>query len=569
MGKEMKQKRSAEQNFRILMIVAACLLLVKYIVVDFGIDAEFQIAMSYRMAMGDVMFLEMWEPCQTSAFLCAFFIQIFLWIFDTTTGIVIYLQVIGVLLDAGVAYLLYRTVKKHLQTEKTAFFMTWIYLIVSPKDFPLADYTNMQVWFATVTCITLFLYFQTAKRRFIVFTALGLCGAVLSYPSCLIICFGIAILLLCRKEYKSTALLTGICFLVGALYLCLIFSRVSVAGFVESVNHMLSIETAHSTGIAEKMLLYAKDLGRILLVFFVTYVFVFGIIHAITYKRIQDKGVRVILTDLLFLSVIAVMSLYTVFAWKHYVRYSYSILFLAMILIGIKYVRKLEKAKFNFWLCATIIAGLQLLSTLLLTNLVFVASIPYLLLAVTASLLPLSVALAQLDGKYLRPIGNAFVVLCVGVIVFRNAYIIRPMYGDVSTMLKIHGIVKGGPAIGIISEYMGPYVQNESMKEWDQYVKDGQTIYLIGTGLDTLGYLYKDTVIGAPSVVPTPGYSEAIGEYWEENPDKRPDMIIASCLYGEINGDLTPDTWIMQWIENDFKPAYYVDGKYWRYYFKE
>ena len=46
-------------------------------------------------------------------------------------------------------------------------------------------------------------------------------------------------------------------------------------------------------------------------------------------------------------------------------------------------------------------------------------------------------------------------------------------------------------------------------------------------------------------------------------------MIIASCLYGELNGDLTPDTWIMQWLENEFQPDYYIDGKYWRYYIKE
>ena len=40
-------------------------------------------------------------------------------------------------------------------------------------------------------------------------------------------------------------------------------------------------------------------------------------------------------------------------------------------------------------------------------------------------------------------------------------------------------------------------------------------------------------------------------------------------LFSGYNFDLTEDSWIMKWIEEEYQPAYYVDGKYWRYYFKE
>lgn len=559
-----------QNRVKIIMLAALGLLTMKYIFVDFGIDAEFQIIMSYRLAMGDTLFSQMWEPCQTSAFLGAFFIKLYMWLFHTTTGLVLYMQIIGVLLDLGVASLLFQTVKKHLNTPNTAFFMAWLYLLVSPKDFPTADYANMQVWFSTLACIMLFLYFKTEKKRFIIGTAVFLCGAVLSYPSSLLVCFGVAILLLCRKQYKSTALLTGVCFLIGGAYLGHIFLQISPTEFLENVKNMLSIETAHSTGIAAKTLYYLKDLGIILCVFLIAYLCAFGLIRLIASKQIKDKKQITALTDLLFLFVVTGMSLYTVLAWETHVRYSYSVCFLALIILGIKYVHNLNREEFDFWLCAMVIAGTQFVATLLLTNLVLIASVPYLLLAVVASFLPLGKALTILDGhRVLRTLRNACVLFFIGVLLFRNAYIIRPMYGDVKNIFTIAGIVKGGPAIGIISEYMGPYVQNESMKEWELYVKDGQNIYLLGTGLDTLGYLYKDTGIAAPSVVPTPGYSEAIGEYWKNNPEKYPDMIIASCLYGELNGDLTPDTWIMQWLENEFQPDYYIDGKYWRYYIKE
>lgn len=559
-----------KKRFKILMLVALGLLTVKYIFVDFGIDAEFQIIMSYRMAMGDSLFSQMWEPCQTSAFLGAFFIKLYLYFFHTTTGLVLYMQLIGFLLDFCVSAILYRTVKKHLDAPDTAFFMAWIYLLVSPKDFPTADYANMQVWFSTLACIMLFLYFKTSKNKFIICTAIFLCGAVLSYPSSLLICFAVAILLLLKKQYKATALLTGVCFLIGGIYLGYIFLQVSPSDFLKNVSYMLSIETAHSAGIAEKTLNYLKDFGLISVTFFISYLCSFGIIRLVSLKRMHDKEQMKTLTDLLFLFIVACISLYTVLAWETHVRYNYSLCFLALIIIGAKYTGKLNKAEFEFWLSAMVIAGAQLLATLLLTNLVFIASVPYLLLAVAASFIPLSKALATLNGpKIICTVRNIVVLFFIGMLIFRNAYIIRPMYGDVKNIFTIAGIVKSGPAIGIISEYMGPYVQNESIKEWEQYVKDGQNIYLLGTGLDTLGYLYKNTGISAPSVVPTPGYSEAIGEYWKNNPEKYPDMIIASCLYGELNGDLTSDTWIMQWLENEFQPDYYIDGKYWRYYIKE
>lgn len=110
-----------QNRVKIIMLAALGLLTMKYIFVDFGIDAEFQIIMSYRLAMGDTLFSQMWEPCQTSAFLGAFFIKLYMWLFHTTTGLVLYMQIIGVLLDLGVASLLFQTVKKHLNTPNTAF----------------------------------------------------------------------------------------------------------------------------------------------------------------------------------------------------------------------------------------------------------------------------------------------------------------------------------------------------------------------------------------------------------------------------------------------------------------
>ena len=143
------------------------------------------------------------------------------------------------------------------------------------------------------------------------------------------------------------------------------------------------------------------------------------------------------------------------------------------------------------------------------------------------------------------------------------------MYEWIAPVTAVRGIVKDGPAKGFISEYMGPYIQNESLKEWEQYIQDGSKIYLIGGAIDTLPYLYADTIIAAPTVMSTPGYNESIAEYWEDNSERYPDVVIASCWFGELDASLTANDWVLKWIEEEFKPAYYIDGKYWRYYYRE
>ncbi len=156
------------------MIFAALLINVKYIFIDFGIDAEFQISMSYKLATGDIMFKEMWEPYQMSAFLCAILIKIWLWIFGSTTGIVLFLQITGSIIDGVVAYFLYKTIVKYVGAKKTAFLMAWVFFLISPKDVPLPDYANMQIWFATLLCVTFFIYYKEGKKKWLILSAVML-----------------------------------------------------------------------------------------------------------------------------------------------------------------------------------------------------------------------------------------------------------------------------------------------------------------------------------------------------------------------------------------------------------
>ncbi|MBQ7776653.1 MAG: hypothetical protein IJ379_12105 [Lachnospiraceae bacterium] len=562
--------KSRENKMIYFFLIAAAIgLSIKYIFVDLGIDAEYQVAMGYRLALGDIMFKEMWEAHQTSAFLCAFFIKIYLFLFKTTTGIVLYLQVIGVLIDGAISYLLYRTVSMLQNSKRVAFAMAWVFFVVSPKDVPIAEFANMQVWFCMLLCLLMFIYYQTTQKRYLVLAALSLCAAVLSYPSCAILLAGVGFLFFRYGKKKDFFLFTGICAITGIIYLCFILKDTSFTELLFSLEHMLSIEPTHTVSLGGKFLAYGKDALKFAGVLFIIYIIAFGItmICKRTNATYKDKGA--VLTDILFYTLSLLLCFYMVICWQTYTRCYYSLVFITIILIGLHHAKRLSGEKLYLYICGTTISVLNFFATILLTDLDLITSVPYLLIALVMAFLPITEVLAELKEKNL--LSTLIRLALIGGIVFltfRNAYIIRPMNGHMQTIMDIGGIVKGGPAVGIVSEYMGTYMQNESLKEWEQYIEEDSYIYIIGSNIDTLGYLYADTNVAAPSVMSTPGYNDSISKYWEMNPDKYPDIVIASCWYGNLDAGLTQNQWMMNWIEEEFKPQYYIDGKYWRYYFR-
>lgn len=559
-----------EKALRRLMLLMLIGLSIKYIFVDFGIDAEFQISMSYRLAKGDLMFREMWEAYQMSAFLCAFFIKIYLFLFQSTTGIVLYLQVIGVLIDVGIAFLLYKTVRKYMNCLNTAFAMAWLFVVVSPKDVPLPEYANMELWFSMLLCITLFVYFQTGQKGMLVLSALCLCAAVLSYPSCLLLAAGAGCLFFRQRDKKNFLIFLSVCAATGLLYLALTLSQLSGNEFLIFFENMLAIETSHAISLGAKLLAYLKDALKIALLFGSAYLLSYLLVHKVIGEKLaEDRKTRKLLVDLFFYLLILAVSLYATFAWVAHTRYGYSVLFLGIIVIGMRHRKELRESQYDFYIIGTVISLLNFLATLLLTDLQLIGSVPYLLIAAVVALLPIAEALKAADGNHILTALKKAALLCtVALLVFRNAYIIRPMYLQTNTIFDVGGVVKEGPAVGIFSTYMGPYMQNETIKEWQEYIPDGSNVYLIGDPLDTLAYLYSDTNVAAPSTVCTPGYNENILKYWEMNPHKYPDVIVASCWYGELNSALAENEWIMNWLEEEFQPAYSIDGKYWRYYFR-
>ena len=111
-----------------LCAVTAC----KILLVGYDIDEQYAVSMAWRLLKGDRLLTDLWEPHQTSGWLCALLMAPYAAILRTTTGIQLYLRFCGLLLHGAVGLYLYRTLKRYLHREQ-AFLICCIYIFALPS----------------------------------------------------------------------------------------------------------------------------------------------------------------------------------------------------------------------------------------------------------------------------------------------------------------------------------------------------------------------------------------------------------------------------------------------------
>lgn len=539
-------------------------------------DGEYQIAMSYRMLQGDRMFLEMWEPHQTSAFLPAALMWIYMNIFHTTTGIVVYLQICGVLIRGSIAFLLYRTVKNDID-EPVAYGLALLYFMLSPKDYALPDFSNQQLWYGTLLFCCLWSYLKKGKRYLLALGAICLCMEVLAYPSHLIVFPGVLAILWCYSEYRlrDIAIVTVICAGLGMGFCFVFLPEWKV--FEQCISGILELEPTHTISVVSKVLFYLQGIFELFLMIFIITVlgFVMGaFVQGIKKKKgigedTAGKGHREGLWLLCCAIVILVGFLINILSADH--RNAYSCVFLFLAGLGFHGRKSLEGKERQLYVCGSIIGLLSFIATLILTDLSVADSVVYGLIAIIFALIPLGKQVKEMESESVRKALYCCSMCFVMLLALRCVYIRTPLNGrgQICSIFSDLSIVRTGPAMGLISDEEGVCIQRDSYPEWKELIHKGDKVWMVGCILDTLGYLYEDVEVAAPSTMSVPSYNSAVLDYWRLNPDKYPDVVVVEGYMGDIVYDLKENQWFMSWLEEEYKPEYIVEGKYWIYYFRE
>ncbi len=556
-----------------LLILVAC---VSMVFTNISYDAEYQMAMAYRFIKGDLMIKEMWEPHQTSAFLCTIFMKLYMTIAGTTTGIVLYMQIVGLLIRSFISIWLYKVIK-NLSGLKPAVVAGVLYLLISPKEVLIPEFSNMQIWFATLMMLFIWQYIQRKKIVYLVLAAISLCLGILSYPSIFIVyVIVLHIFIKYSDDYKKDIVIfTGVCVVIGGSFVGYLLINVGWSTIIACLNSALAVEPSHTIGVFPKVsghiLSIAKICGMLVVVGIIAFIikYVFYVINA---KRQGVREENKLTWDswwFIFWDVLMFFYLINILSVENRGGYAYPLTII--LLLGFIKRRLLSTSEKTFYDIALKIGVGNLVATLILSDHVFLQAVPYMCVAVCASVLPIYRWFETIihEKKWKKYFGYCIHIFLV-LIIFRCLYIHIPLYGraQIYSIVSDIALVRSGPAIGIISDENGVARQRDSMREWKQYIKPGDTIWIVGEPVDTLGYLYEDVNVGAPTVMSTPTYSEALEYYWEVNSEKYPNVVVVASSFGELAWEIRTNKWIQEWLEEEFCADTIIDGSYWRYYIK-
>ena len=220
--------------------------------------------------------------------------------------------------------------------------------------------------------------------------------------------------------------------------------------------------------------------------------------------------------------------------------------------------------KFAYGMWPAYVCGIMaFVSTVILSNLSVYNSLPYMISGAAIGL----ILFANVVCDRLDDVNKGFVSLAAiaFAVIITRGFLLGQSSVKKTTVFDTAGVIKQGPAFGVLADYMTAYMYNSNYEEFVAYVQSGDKVLIASD--TTIDYLDVPGIeICVSSTISTPTYDENLLKYWENNPDKYPTVVVVDCWYGDTR--YPAGTWLGDWLADEFCADEIVDGKYYRYYIK-
>ena len=258
----------------VLAIIAYTL---KNLLIGTDTDEGYGIMVGYRLAMGDRLLLDMWEPHQTSAIFTALFIGPFVRLTGGVNYLNLFLRVVFFPIQAGVSVFLYKTIRKTAPwvDASVAALMGLLYYVTTPKSVFIPEYSNLHNWFFSLMVLCLLRYFGTkdsegsrvkGKLSYLVLAGIFMTCDVLAYPSMVLVflcCMGFLLLRKSKRKVREVLAYALPCVLSAGAMLGYLLTYMTPQIMMQMIGEILG-EGSHQTSTADKLLLWFGSLGKVL-----------------------------------------------------------------------------------------------------------------------------------------------------------------------------------------------------------------------------------------------------------------------------------------------------------------
>lgn len=541
------------------------LLVSKMLFVSFTPDEEYQIVMSFRLANGGKLFYDVYDTIQSSGFLDAILIKFFIFLTGSTTGVVIYLRAMGLLIKGLVSVVFYKTAKRYVKNEIAAL-LSLIFFVTFPKMIASLDFSSLQLDF-TVLMICFFdsgLFYSESKKTFmeilcLILSALCLCGCILSTACFFMIPVVLVFTIICSKQNRLRRNLVFwlTCLFVGLLYCFVIISQSGFSNIATTISCILSGDSSHGLGATitgdSVLKSFVKNSLLILCLLAVDAILSY-LITVLLKKRNAFSAV--------FLNISFLFTLYFWFIKKE--GYDGLKLFIpAIFLVSIiKLIKNRQKSRLVITPFFGLFAGVAcFLNVILISNVPLTNNLSFLFVSALFGMLAISILEKE----------NISLILCT---VFLSVSVAGSFFTTLSsplgnTVFSYTCKITEGPAKGCLVNSFAADVYDKSFEAFLQNTSSGDNVLLVtnywfNTNLSSL-YMTNGVNISHYSVNSTPTYSPSLEAYWLRFPEYYPDCIIINkSTFSNWEWD-----WINLYIQNYFNYNRQIDTEYLTFFIKE
>lgn len=547
--------------WKTICILAVIAYTLKNLFIGADTDEGYGIMVGYRLAMGDRLLLDMWEPHQTSAIFTALFIAPFVRLTGGVNYLNLFLRVVFFPIQAGVSVFLYKTIRKAAPQvdASVSALMGLLYYVTTPKSIFIPEYSNLHNWFFALMILCMVRYLTGEGRlRWLVFSGIFMTCDVLAYPSMVLVflcCMGF--LLLRKSARKGREVLSYLlpCVLSAGAMFGYLLTYMTPQTMPQMVGEILG-EGSHQTSAAEKLLDWGKSLGETLLILLAA-LLIAGLIRWLVEKKMKKQLPELLRAPgmLFFLIVFVIQIGFWLFSSFNAIYPQ--LLLMALSLEGIYIYLRKDRAETLFfrWI---LLVFVNYFAVLLLSNWEPMLLNTYLILGAEAGLAVLS-GYWQKTSAYGK---KALQVLCL-CLVLGNAFsytylILGSQEYHASVIRNVRGINRKGLRAGILTDYMTAYRYNNNMEIWQEAVPDGSTVLYVGPS--QFYCMLGEHTQASPDTICSMIYDERLLDYWELHPERYPDVVVFESSYGDIRQE--GDNFIWHWLMEDFQPSERKDYPY-------
>lgn len=554
----------------IALFVLCAAAALKILFAGYDIDEQYAVSMAYRMVKGDCMVSVMWEPHQTSGWLCALLMIPYMALFHTTTGIILYLRICGLLIHGAVGYCLYRTLQTYLEREYV-FLVCCVYFFALPKIMFLPEFSNIQVWCLVMSILSLIRYYgpmdtkqEGGALRELVSAGCFMTLEVFSYPSTLfafVAC--VCGVVWCGRRLPHSLAKELLCLILPCLigftaFIIYLFSYIPPQDLPDLISTIVN-DGSHSAPWGERLYGHLQSVGQIAL-FFLLYAMAALALGLLWQKKTKRGFSMRLWCELLIGCTLVGQVLIWLFADKYPNYPMAEYIFLPLMIICAAVRHKIKPGPiliFFVWVPLAAFAGV-----LVFSNHPLMVSSPFLApCAVGIFALPeIGKSAEKKCVKECLGMYQGVLILWVCVLLFGRCYLQRTTGGRHETVFNNMSLMRGGPAAWLVADTPAVVRYRDNLDLVTDVLPAGAKVFYIGTRTDI--YLMKELEYCTPSTISSPTFDDRIFYYFERRPDKRPEYVVCDKELLEEN------RWVIDYVgreclgspvgENDFLAIYKI-----------